>query len=170
MTSCNCTRGLLSGDRIDHTGSAGGGARTGVGRGKGGMGKDNQVGHGTILPPTSAPQRELRGGTPLGPGTGSRARAGPMLDWVGPADSHWELPRIMLVMGQFYPRPVPRSVSCEAGPHFRLWHELAKPVRSADTFFDLIYLENFLDSRYFIHSNRKKTPQNGYLHTSISVN
>jgi hypothetical protein len=68
LTSCNCTRGLLSGDRIDHTGSAGGGTRTGVGRGKGGMGKDNQVGHGAILPPTSAPQRELRGGTPLGPG------------------------------------------------------------------------------------------------------
>ncbi len=52
----------------------------------------------------------------------------------------------------------------------RLWHKLAKPVLSADTFFYLIYLENFLDSRFLIHSNRKKTPQNGYLHTSISVN
>ena len=30
----------------------------------------NHVGHGAILPPTSAPQRELRGGTPLGPGPG----------------------------------------------------------------------------------------------------
>jgi hypothetical protein len=52
----------------------------------------------------------------------------------------------------------------------RLSHEIAKPVQSADTFFELSYLENFLDSRYFIHANRKKTPQNGYLHTSISVN
>ena len=37
----------------------------------------NHVGHGAILPPTSAPQRELRGGTPLGPGPG------PVQYWVG---------------------------------------------------------------------------------------
>ncbi len=52
----------------------------------------------------------------------------------------------------------------------RLFHEIAKPVQSADTFFELSYLENFVDSRYFIHANRKKTPKNGYLHTSNSVN
>jgi hypothetical protein len=46
----------------------------------------------------------------------------------------------------------------------RLSHEIAKPVQSADTFFELSYdsyLENFLDSRYFIHANQKKTPQMG---------
>ena len=50
---------------------------------------------------------------PLGPGPV------PVRCWTswGPADSHWELPHIMLVMGKFYPRPVSRSVSCEAGPH-----------------------------------------------------
>ena len=35
------------------------------------------VGHGEGLPPTSAPQRELRGGTPLGPGPG------PVPYWIG---------------------------------------------------------------------------------------
>ena len=51
-----------------------------------------------------------------------------------------------------------------------LWHELAKAVRSADKFFMQSYFENFVDSRVFIHANRKIIPQNGYLHTFSSVN
>jgi hypothetical protein len=67
------------------------------------------------------------------------------------------------------------SVNCKQGKpllqsHNRLFHEIAKPVLSADMFFELSYHENFLESRYFIHANRKKAPQNGYVHTSISVN
>ncbi len=44
------------------------------------------------------------------------------------------------------------------GERGRLSHEIAKPVQSADTFFELSYLKNFLYSRYFVHANRKKTP------------
>jgi hypothetical protein len=111
LTSCNCTRGLLSGNRIDHTGSAGGGTRTGVGKGKGEREGKTMLALGKIYP-RPVPRSVSCGAGPLG----SLARACPVLDWLGPADSHWELPLIVLVMGKIYPRPEPRSVSCEVGP------------------------------------------------------
>ncbi len=51
-------------------------------------------------------------------------------------------------------------------------HEIAHPVRvqSADNFFELLYYENFVDSRDFVHANRELIPQNRYLHTLSSVN
>jgi hypothetical protein len=44
----------------------------------------------------------------------------------------------------------------------RLSHEIAKHVKSADQVFELSYLENFVDSRHFMHAN------SGHLKDNIS--
>jgi hypothetical protein len=53
------------------------------------------------------------------------------------------------------------------GKIYRLSHKMANPVQSTETFFELSYLENFVDLRDFICSNQNFERQ--YLKLGIYI-
>jgi hypothetical protein len=70
-----------------------------VGKGKGeGMGKETRLALGKLYPRPVPRSVSCEAGPRLGPGP-----VPVRWDWLGPADSHWELPRIVLVIGKIYP-------------------------------------------------------------------